>query len=179
MSFRSRDEFSGMLLGACCGIVATVPMTAAMLAIQRLLPKSSRETQEPRQITDELLDWVAGHAGVAEPHRRLTAAVAHFGYGATAGTAYPVVDRTFRRLPGRGPAYGLALFAVGYAGWLPACGILPIPPRRPCGRNVLLVASHLIWGAALQWSYSQREKPDGGYSTPAADHHQATCPTGD
>lgn len=42
--------------GACCGIAATVPMTAAMLIIQRLLPASQREPIEPQQVTDSLID---------------------------------------------------------------------------------------------------------------------------
>lgn len=151
---------ANILCGACCGAAATVPMTVAMVLIQRLLPRASREPQEPQQIVDTLLDKaapldrVAPGVAPAERHRYLAALLAHFGYGTATGAIYPIVDRTLRQYAFRGPAFGIALYAASYAGWLPALKILPPPQDRPTGRNGLLVAAHLVWGAALQHLYS-------------------------
>lgn len=148
---------SEAMRGARCGLGATIPMSVAMLALQRLLPKRSQEAQEPQQIVDSLLHRVDGNAGPLKRHHRLAAVAAHFGYGAATGAFYPVVEHALGKLPGRGPAYGLALFIASYCGWLPALNILPPPKDRRRGRNLLLIASHVVWGNALQRLYSTRQ----------------------
>jgi hypothetical protein len=44
----------------------------------------------------------------------------------------------------------MLVWAASYAGWLPAVNTLPPPQRRPAGRNLLLILSHLVWGAATE-----------------------------
>lgn len=153
----TRQTFPRIMRGACSGMAATVPMTAAMLLIQRFLPTRSQERMEPRQIIDVLANQTSFGSRAGECDRGAAALVAHFGYGAAVGAFYPFVDRVCRGVPARGPAYGIALFALSYCGWLPALNILPPPTRRPRGRNLLLIASHLVWGATLQELYNQWE----------------------
>lgn len=96
-----------------------------------------------------------------ETEQQLVATTAHFAYGAGAGGVYPFVRDLFPTPEVAGPAYGLAVFAARYAGWLPAFGVLPPPHRRGWGRNVLLIASHVVWGMALEHSTRRlREKSD-------------------
>jgi uncharacterized membrane protein YagU involved in acid resistance len=82
--------------------------------------------------------------------RDCASTVAHFGYGAAMGAAYPMVTRLPLPSGTRGPAYGLLVCAASYAGWLPAIETLPPPQRRPFGRNLLLIAAHLVWGATTE-----------------------------
>ena len=75
--------------------------------------------------------------------------VSHFGYGAAAGGVYGLVRD---RLPGGplvgGVSFGLALWAASYFGWLPAAGLFPPPTREPGRRVGLMIAAHVVWGAA-------------------------------
>lgn len=152
-------------------------MTAAMLLIQRLLPRSSQEHLEPRQIVDEGLEHVADSSELSDTQRRRLSLVAHFSYGAMSGAVYPAFEKAYPG-PGRGPLYGMLLFAASYAGWLPALDILPPPTRRPRGRNALLAISHLVWGATLQycceagnkWSSNERTAPQQSALDRAAVH---------
>ena len=139
------------LAGVAAGFLATVPMSVAMLCVQRMLPRKQQSTLEPRRISDDMLRRADLHDDLTERHREGISVVAHFGYGAATGIVYTLVAR---KLPVpkalRGPAYGLMVWTASYAGWLPAIGTLPPPQHRPGGRNLLLIVSHLIWGTATE-----------------------------
>ncbi len=146
--------------GVAAGLVGTTAMTAAMDGLERLLPPGEHEPIEPRQITDVLLCRGGLADSLTDEQKAALALASHFGYGATMGAMYGMFGR---RLPlpsaARGAAFGLAVWAASYVGWLPALGILPPPPRRPAGRNGLLIATHLVWGAvtALVADSAQRQ----------------------
>ena len=146
-----RSLLGDALAGAVSGLVATVPMTVAMLVMQRLLPRREQSTLEPRRISDDMLRKVDLDDDLSERGKQKVSVAAHFGYGAGTGMIYALADR-FLPLPRglRGPAYGMLVWAASYAGWLPAVKTLPPPQRRPAGRNLLLIVSHLVWGAAAE-----------------------------
>jgi hypothetical protein len=91
------------------------------------------------------------HDDISEDGKEQFSVAAHFGYGAGVGTIYALAEPVMPLPRGlRGPAYALAVWAVSYAGWLPAVKTLPPPQKRPAGRNLLLVVSHLVWGVAAE-----------------------------
>jgi uncharacterized membrane protein YagU involved in acid resistance len=147
----SLNKIPEPIAGAISGFVATVPMTLAMIGINKLMSWPDRQRLEPRKITDDMLDRVGLRDDLSEDERKQAALAAHFAFGAAAGSLYPVVE-PFIPAPRaiRGPIYGLGVWAVSYCGVLPAIHTLPSPEKRPFGRTVLLVAAHLVWGAAVQ-----------------------------
>jgi hypothetical protein len=74
--------------GALAGLVATVPMTALMIAVHRRLPWFERYQFPPEKITGELADALDLEVVQTEPVRTIATAVAHLGYGAGAGSVY-------------------------------------------------------------------------------------------
>src|SRR5687767_1570913 len=95
--------------GALAGFAATVPMTAAMVAMHRRLPARERYPLPPRQITVR----AAGKAGVRdrldESDRRSLSLLAHFGFGTTAGALFgPLAPRELSDAMLCGTGYGLA-----------------------------------------------------------------------
>ena len=46
-------------------------------------------------------------------------------------------------------AYGLAVWTTGYLGLLPALGALRPATEHPPRRTALMIAAHVVWGAAL------------------------------
>lgn len=129
------------LRGALGGVAAT----GVMSAVLGLAEKTGVMEQEPPRVIVETLLPV-------RPRSTLTntlAVVAHVGYGAGAGAL-------FAALPGRWPhgvrlgvGYGLAVWALGYEGWLPAAGVLPPAHRDRPGRAVTMLAAHVVYGGAL------------------------------
>jgi uncharacterized membrane protein YagU involved in acid resistance len=123
-------------------------MTLVMMALFRRLPPEQRYPLPPRLITED----VAERAG-ADPVMHDTALTgatlaAHFGYGAATGALFPFIVRRYP-LALVGPAYGLAVWAASYLGWIPALRILPPATRHPGERNALMLMAHVVWGAAL------------------------------
>lgn len=154
------------LLGALAGLSATVPMTAAMWAIYRALPAEQRYGTEPRLVTEGMLTKAAEvrsrSARLTERQREALTSILHLCYGTSAGAAWMALDRRTLDSPlVHGALGGLAVWAAGYLGWLPAMRILRPEYRRPPGRAVENIVAHLVWGvcaaetaaAAARWSH--------------------------
>lgn len=136
--------------GAIAGFAATAPMSAAMDLMHRKLPAWEQYPLPPSEITAEITDRL-GVSGTVQPeeHTALTL-VNHFAYGAAAGALYPLLASRLPLAPAlRGVAYGLGVWTVSYLGLLPGLGVLRPATEHPPERNALMVAAHVIWGAAL------------------------------
>lgn len=134
------------LVGALAGLSATIPMTAVMLTLYRMLPARERYGVEPRLVVEGLLSKTAP-VRLSESQRVALTSVLHLAYGASAGAAWVTLDRRTLRSPVlHGTLGGLAVWAAGYLGWLPALRIVSPEYCRPAGRAFENVASHLVWG---------------------------------
>ncbi|HYP52071.1 MAG TPA: DUF1440 domain-containing protein [Pyrinomonadaceae bacterium] len=141
-----------LLVGSLAGLAATVPMTAAMVWMHRRLPEDEQYPLPPRRVTMN----VAEAAGVVEEEEQLRESekramtlAAHFAYGAGAGALYGPLARQVPLPPVvSGAAYGLAVWAGSYLGWLPAAGLLAPATEHPARRTALMIAAHLVWGAS-------------------------------
>lgn len=134
--------------GIAAGLIGTLAHTAMMLGAQKL--GAVRELP-PRTLTRKMLSRLTGKEP-SEPVVDVAAAVNHFGYGASVGALFGVVgsridSRPLRLLAGIGT--GLAVWAVSYAGWIPALGLMPHAKHDSRGRQGALFAGHVLYGAAL------------------------------
>ena len=138
-----------LLLGAIGGVVATGPMTVAMIMLHRRLPPAERYPLPPRDITVKLAKTAGLEGNLSAPARTATTLLSHFGYGAAAGAVYSsALNARAAPLP-KGLLFGLVLWAASYLGWLPAAGILRPATEHPTRRNALMIGAHLVWGATL------------------------------
>lgn len=141
---------------ACAGALATVPMTIFMLTTQRFLPGEQRYALPPEIITRDLAHRVHIKPFLNKKQIRVATLFAHFGYGSAMGVVYHFV---WRWLPGRekrrvlaplqGLLYGFAVWAGSYLGLLPLLRISASGQREPGRRNLMMIAAHEVWGAAL------------------------------
>ena len=136
-------------IGAVAGLIATVPMTLAMRAMFRRLPRSQQYPLPPRQIVTRLAHAARVRRQLDDDERRYAARAAHFGFGTSAGAVYGAVGRPLMPGVSGGMVFGLLVWAGSYLGWLPAAGILPPATRMPRQRNVLMIVAHLVWGASV------------------------------
>ncbi|HXT16534.1 MAG TPA: hypothetical protein VN706_12930 [Gemmatimonadaceae bacterium] len=96
--------------GAAAGAVATIPMTAVMLAAKHT---GSMGQLPPEKITRRAL--AAANQQASTPATKAAAAVAHFGFGAAAGAAFAMIADERDELPAamaKGAGFGLALYAL-------------------------------------------------------------------
>ena len=136
--------------GALSGIVATIPMTAAMYLTRGLFTGHARTTLPPQQITDDLLNSTSTYKKITQPEHPKLAVASHFGYGASTGILYAHIAEKISNKPlVSGICFGLGVWAASYAGWLPVAGLQPSPEKQPEGRNTAMIFSHVVWGAVL------------------------------
>jgi putative membrane protein len=126
-------------------------MTVAMAVLNGAPPWARRKSLPPRQITMRLAADADTHPERwPETVRKGATAVSHLAYGVGAAAGYGVMAH---RLPGdtitRGTAFGLALWGVSYAGWLPATGVRRPPTAQPSRVEALMIAVHLVYGVTL------------------------------
>lgn len=135
-----------LLAGALAGGVGTYAMTMAKRCLFPKLPPAERYPLPPREITQDVVERVAGRE-VADEELLLDATLAsHFAYGAASGAVFAMLGLHEKHPVANGVAFGVAVWAVSYLGWLPAAGILTPATRHPPARNALMIAVHVVWG---------------------------------
>jgi hypothetical protein len=136
------------------GAIATVPMSAVMLAGQRL---GWMREQPPEHVTGRAIEEVAGD-GVPERHLDVAGAAVHVAFGALFGAAYGWLGRRMRSTPpmGLGVTFAIAIWALSYRGWMPAIGVLP-PEQRGARATAVMVSAHVAYGLALGRLARQQE----------------------
>lgn len=141
-------NWTRVILGFICGVVATGPMTAAMVLWHRRLPVREKYPLPPREITGAIMD----KAGVSVTTDQLSAAtlVAHFAYGGAAGGLYGLIPRRKLHEPiVSGFVLGFLVWSLSYFGLLPALGILRPATEHPARRSGLMLGAHFLWGVSL------------------------------
>ena len=139
-----------LLRGALAGFVATIPMTIFMLATQRFLPKGQRYDLPPEIITKELAHRAHMRHHMNKQQILAATLVSHFGYGASMGAVYsPLRKRIPLPTVVRGILFGLVVWAGSYLALLPLLGMSESGQSEPVRRNLMMIASHIVWGAAL------------------------------
>lgn len=142
------DATRAMFEGAVAGAAATALMSAPMLVAGRA---GAMGTQPPERVVEEALGR-AGHDDASEEEQNLMATLAHLGMGSGSGALFALARRRLD-LPvptaAQGVAFGLAVWATSYKGWMPALGILPPAEDDRPGRRRTMVATHVLFGAAL------------------------------
>ena len=128
-----------VLRGLAFGAIATVPMTAAFWAARRA------------GFLDELPPHKAVRSvapAIPEPGLSWASAIAHLLVGGVAGATYSVLPERIRG-PVTGTVFGLAVWAVGYEGVMPAATEIAPAHRDKRQRALTILVAHVIYGSAL------------------------------
>lgn len=154
-----RTAAAGLGRGLAAGIVATGAMSAVMFAAQK---SGLLGQMPPQKITDALLGSLGIRRQTPEPARKALATLNHMAFGGACGAlfglAHEVVRGRARTSSGfaarhapllAGLAYGTAIWAVAYAGWVPALGIMARPKHDRPGRPTSMVLAHWVFGGVL------------------------------
>jgi hypothetical protein len=137
-----------VLRGAVAGLAGTAVMSAAM-AVAKATGLMAGEWP-PRKVARNFDEAIGVYDELPQAAFEASWVGQHFAYGAAAGVAYVLTQRRSgipEPLPS-GPLFGAALWAFGYAGWLPLTGLYPPPSAEPRRRVGTLIVTHLIYGTA-------------------------------
>ena len=150
---------NNVLAGAAAGAAATVPMTIFWEAMHPRLAGEPPRPLPPREIAEALAVKAGVSRELTETQMEWLSLALHFGYGTLTGAVFGTVAP--RRTPAAvaaGMLFGLGVWSSSYLGWLPATGVRHSPRWDPPARTGLLIASHLVWGAAAGLLLSQKAK---------------------
>lgn len=139
-----------LLRGAAAGATATTAMSTVMLAGDKL---GLMRDQPPKRVVRGLLP---GHPRTPKPGEKTLAAVSHLSFGSGAGALLGAVTRGGGVPAPVGAAYGLAIWLASYQGWVPAIGALPPAHRDDRGRQVVMIAAHVVYGVVLARTLRRR-----------------------
>ncbi len=155
----SRSAALALARGLAGGIVATIAMSAVMLAAQRT---GLMGRMPPKKISDALLARIGIRRAAPEGTRTALATLGHFAFGGMCGAlfglahqSWPVPTRRSSEVRHRrapllaGLAFGTAIWTVSYAGWVPALRIMPPPQDDRPGRPTSMLLAHWVFGAVL------------------------------
>jgi uncharacterized membrane protein YagU involved in acid resistance len=139
-----------LLAGAVSGFGATLPMTAAMVAMHRGLPKHQRFPLPPRRVTMNFAKHLGIKHKLDERQRKGLTLLAHFGYGTAVGGLFGLFAprKPALSIP-IGICYGILVWTFSYLGLLPALDLHEPATRHPKQRNILMILAHVVWGATL------------------------------
>jgi len=139
-----------LLTGGLAGFIATIPMTIFMLATQPFLPQGQHYDLPPEIIIKELAHRLHVRYRMSKPQIVAATLVSHFGYGATMGAIFGLLESRSRSAASvQGSLFGLLIWAASYLGLLPLLRISASGYKEPEHRNYIMIAAHLIWGATL------------------------------
>ncbi len=159
-AFRSLPPLArAVVRGTGAGLLATVAMSGAMLALQKL---GAMGRMPPQIITDNALAAAGAKNETPRPVEKAAGVLLHFGFGAVAAALFELArtEKTrrtswFRSTPAKRPpyaagiAFGGLVWTVSYMGWVPALGIMPPAHRDRPGRPLAMILAHVVYGASL------------------------------
>lgn len=136
-------------IGAAAGIGATAAMSGFMLLAQRI---GLLQRLPPLELTSKSIERSGlGDEVGPEAHGDL-GWLAHYAFGAAGGGLFAVARHRLRTpgpTVGHGIAFGLLVWLVSYAGWIPALRLLPPPTEDEPGRPAGMILAHVVYGASL------------------------------
>lgn len=133
--------------GAVAGVIATLPMTAAIAAARAA---GLMGALPPRQVAGSAARRAGVRDGLPPPVFSLAWGASHLAYGAACGALYAAVRPRPADAPTvLGAAYGALVWAASYGAILPALRLYPPFWRQGRGVAATMGAAHLVYGAAL------------------------------
>lgn len=149
-----------LVAGAAAGLIATGTMSLVLA-----LAKKSRLLGEPppRKFTRKMLNVFGG---ASRRTTNLATVFTHAGFGASMGAVYGALPPRVANAA-TGALFGLGVWAVSYAGWVPALGLMEKPSKDRAGRPTAMILAHLVYGATLGESYRRLAKSDAA----TTEHH--------
>jgi hypothetical protein len=147
-----RNMMLKLAAGAVGGAVATYLMTKAM-PLAKKLPARFHPQMPSRDPGHFIVTQGEKLVGALSPKMHSGAAQGlHWAYGMSWPLGLAALSgvlglRSVGKTVAAGAILGAIVWAVGYAGWLPATGLTPPVHRVPLGKSASGLVSHVAYGA--------------------------------
>ncbi len=153
----SRHEWPTRLALGAAGLAGTLVLQALRSVNQKVSPGMLPPIrQDPSEFLVEHAEaMLPGRARREVPGWAETAAAQGMavGYGLTFGALYAAIRPQGGAILPEGVALGLATWAAGYLGWLPASGLMPPVSEQDPAQAILPAVEHAAYGVATVAAY--------------------------
>jgi len=143
--------------GALAGLAGNLALQAAQTARQKWLPEGNPPIQgDPAKFMIEKSKQALPERLRRKVPRQVEAAVAAalpIGYGVTFGSLYGAVRPRGGNVLLDGLGLGVASWAAGFLGWLPATGLMPPVSQHQSKQVAASLIEHAIYGIAVVATY--------------------------
>jgi len=151
------DAFRRAALGAAAGLAGTAVLHLLLKANEKVAPQSLPPVrQDPGRFminqTKRIMPAPV-RRNIPDKAESFVAGALHLGYGATFGALYGLTRRHVRSSLLEGAILGIATWAAGYLGWLPATGLMPPIWKHKTKQIVAPTAEHVVYGMATAAAY--------------------------
>lgn len=139
-----------MGIGILAGLAGTAALTAVVQLEQKGLPFGQQHhARFPHKVIKKAENVFGIRGRVSKSSETAAVHASSFAYGTAMGSLYGWWTSGVDLSPWvTGPAYGLFLWGIGMAGWLPAFGIERVPWKRSPVKAAMPIISHLVYGLA-------------------------------
>ena len=149
------------LNGAFAGGVATTLMTGVMKLWQ--WAGFYQAEIPPVEITQTALETAGLSASVGEAEETALVGFNHWAFGMVAGALFGTLHRLLRvplAAPVHGTIFGLLVWLVSYAGWIPALRLIPAPWNQRPQEALMPAVAHVVYGVTLGETFRAMEDRD-------------------
>ena len=150
MTSTTSHRLTRLALGAAGGFAGTIALTALLGATMKWAPRAAPPLrQDPGEfMVEKAEEALPANVRAAVPPRveAVAASLLAIGYGLTFGALYAALRPRGGSAWLDGAVLGIASWAAGYLGWLPALGLMPPVWRQDPRAAITPAAEHLVYG---------------------------------
>jgi len=147
---KSNGHLKDLGLGAAAGLVGTAVIQGALAATKRWMPETLPPIkQDPGEFMVQKAKSALPEKAQAKIPEKVESCAARslaFGYGLTFGALYSALGRREEKLLLDGTCLGVATWAAGYLGWLPATGLMPPLWKQKPKQVFPNIVTHALFG---------------------------------
>jgi uncharacterized membrane protein YagU involved in acid resistance len=141
------------VIGIAAGLAASWIMDRFQAAISAASPDDGDEDKPATVKTADAVSNTVADKPVPGEYEAEAGSAVHYGFGAFLGGLYGALGETLPRVrAGFGTAYGAAVAIVADEMLVPTAGLAPPPQDVPMQTHAYGLASHLVFGLALEGS---------------------------
>ena len=149
MSIRT-DWHKRIILGAAGGFIGTLAIQALLTASQKWLPNTVPPLrQDPGEFMVKMGEEILPDSmrqRIPQVVETGAARMLAVGYGLTFGSLYTLLRPKGGSPLMDGTILGIVNWATGYAGWLPALGLMPPVWQQKAPQAIAPIAAHALYG---------------------------------
>ena len=163
MQLNSRHDglITRLAIGSAAGLAGTFALHSVSAAAKKMIGETSPIRKDPGEFlikkAEQLLPEQTRRQ-IPEKVEKVAAKALGFDYGMSFGAAYGLLRPNGGPVIADGVALGLANWAIGFLGWLPATKLAPPVWKQDAKQIIGPIVAHIVYGMVTVASYNALDR---------------------